>query len=246
MKIILNKIWSYYKNKSIAYFRINELNALFENVDQNRYKKIIDIGSGDGFLTRLIFKKAFILGIDNNEAGDAKIARKFRRINEFKFQDAKKKWDIKSGIKYDLVFSNSVLEHIPNVYKVIKNASSLNYKHDFIFTVPNNYFEKSLFPQIFYQIPIFSLLINKISSLRNRQLNHYNTNKKIFWIRLFKKNGYKLIKIHGYLTSDQIVLWNINAVLYKFFKINIIKKRHIFKKKSSNYNCCYLFVFRKK
>jgi len=245
LKTFLENIWSYYDNKSIAYFRINELNALFNNIDQTRYKNVIDIGSGDGYLTRLIFKKAFILGIDNDEAGDAKIAKKFRRINEFKFQDARKKWKIKNSHKYDLVFSNSVLEHIPDVKDVIKNSSNLNYKHDFIFTVPNNFFEKSLFPQFFYKIPIISKFIDRISYLRNRQLNHFNTNNKDFWIRLFKRNGYKLIKVKGYLTSDQITLWNINAIIYKLFRLNIIKKNILFKKDSLNKNCCYLFVFRK-
>jgi 2-polyprenyl-3-methyl-5-hydroxy-6-metoxy-1,4-benzoquinol methylase len=245
MNKVLNKIWFHYENKSIAYFRMNEIDAILKNVTITKYKNIIDLGSGDGFLTRLIFRTAFILGIDNDEAGDVSLAKKYKRINEFKLQDAKKKWSIKNKDKYDLIFSNSVLEHIKKVEYVIKNASQLNKKHYFIFTVPNNHFIKSLFPISLYHFPILSTLIKKISILRNKQLNHYNANGKNFWIRLFKKNNYTLVKIHEYLTSDQICLWNFSAIIFKFFKINIVKKDKIFNSKSFNKKCCYLFIFKK-
>lgn len=245
MKKIFKNIWHYYENKSSSFFRINEMDALIKNLDRKKYKNIIDIGSGDGFLTRILFEKSFILGIDNDEAGDAIIAKKKKRINNFLFQDARKKWNIKNKKKYDLVFSNSVLEHIPNVENVVSNASKINKKHEFIFTVPNHNFEKSLFPQIFYKIPLFSFIFSILSQMRNKQLNHYNTKEKSFWLNIFKKNGYMLIKCKEYLSSDQITMWNLNAIFYKFFKINIIKSENLFKKKKINKNCCYLFIFRK-
>ena len=85
MKKIFKNIWHYYENNLL--FLINEMDALIKNLDRKKHKNIIDIGSGDGFLTRMFFEKSFILGIDNDEAGDAIIKKK--ELITF-FQDARK------------------------------------------------------------------------------------------------------------------------------------------------------------
>ena len=244
----LNKIWDYYNNKAVSLFRFIEVSIILRNIKKKKYFKILDIGCGDGFISRTIFPKAHITALDNDEAKECSIAKKNKIINDYIIQDARKAWKINLNLKYDLIFSNSVLEHIPKIEKVFFQSSKLKKKHDFIFTVPNANFTYNLFPSIFYKIFLLKIFFNYVSELRSKQLNHYNANSKKFWTDLLHKYGYKLIKSESYMSPTQLNIWNINVILYRFFKINFIKKPNDIKLLSSKEiknNCCNFFHFRK-
>jgi len=244
----LNKIWDYYNNKAVSLFRFIEISVILKNIKKKRYYKILDIGCGDGFISRTIFPKAHITALDNDEARECAIAKKNKTINDYIIQDARKAWKINLNLKYDLIFSNSVLEHIPKIEKVFFQSSKLKKKHDFIFTVPNNNFTYNLFPTIFYKIFLLKTFFNYLSELRSQQLNHYNAYPKKFWIDLLNKYGYKLIKSKSYMSPTQLNIWNINVIFYKFFKINFIKRplnlKFLSNKEIKN-NSCDFFHFRK-
>jgi 2-polyprenyl-3-methyl-5-hydroxy-6-metoxy-1,4-benzoquinol methylase len=244
----LKKIWSYYPNKSDAFFRSIEIGVVLKNIDKKKYNKVIDIGCGDGFLSRIVFPKQHIVALDNDEANECFIAKKKKLINNYIIQDARKTWRVNKQLNFDLIFSNSVLEHIPRIEKVVYQASLIKSKHDFIFTVPNQNFIYNIFPLFFYKLYILGPFFKKCAEYRSKQLNHYNATNKKFWVKLFNKYGYRLVTFDSYISPSQLQIWNVNVILYKFFKINLIeilKKKLNFKNKKTSKNNCYYFHFKK-
>ena len=142
---LVGKIWNYYADKSTAYFRSIEISVVKQHIKSNDYSTILDIGAGDGFLSWIVFDDGqYIVGVDNDEAGLTEIGHEKKFIDELHVADARKSWKFAENMKFDAVFSNSVLEHIPNVEQVITRCGELPYQHDVIFTVPNHNFTTNL------------------------------------------------------------------------------------------------------
>ena len=118
-------------------------------------------------------------------------------------------------MKFDAVFSNSVLEHIPNVEQVISRCGELPYQHDVIFTVPNHNFTTNLTRGLLDAIPLAGALFRVLAKKRASMLNHYNDNHPNWWIERFEAQGYELVTTSSYLTARQLQLWNLNAILHR-------------------------------
>lgn len=106
--------------------------------------KGLDVGCGDGLIAEVLFeyigeRELYGVDIDPMEADLARL-RKYKEVvvtpaSSLPYED----------LSFDFVFSNSVLEHIPDVESVIKEISRVMKKGGkFIFTVPNNNFHTLL------------------------------------------------------------------------------------------------------
>lgn len=244
---VVDRIWEYYQDKSTAFFRGIEISVVKSRVKTEDYSSVLDIGPGDGFLSRVVFDgHQYIVGIDNDEAGMSEIGLEKKFIDELHVADATEDWGFSQDRKYDVVFSNSVLEHIPEVEKVIERCGELDYQHDVIFTVPNHNFTANLTKGLMDAIPIIGTVARLLSQRRAKMLNHYNDNAPEWWISRFEKKGYRLVDSTSYLTVRQLQRWNLNAVLHRLFSVNILRREDvILEKEGDTDNSCTLFIFRK-
>ena len=157
----------------------------------------LDLGCGDGYLNRVIFKSKFDFGLDNDEAGVVKKAIRKHRYQKVIIESATK-MSLPSN-SLNLVFSNSVIEHIPENKKLVKEVSRVLKKNGyFIFTCPSNHFTKYLsknFGGTWY------------AKLRNKQFNHFHLLSHKTWKKRLSVNNLQLIDYFYYLTEPDLVFW---------------------------------------
>ena len=103
-------------------------------------KTILDIGCGEGFITREIgkkFPKVKIVAVDPQKKY-IKYAKKFHKLKNISFKEG----DLDSNSlkkKFDLVILTEVLEHLQNPRQALKKIRKLSNKY-ILLTVPNEPF----------------------------------------------------------------------------------------------------------
>lgn len=192
MKKVDYFIKKYLDNRPMFLSIIRNQEAMLFQKHSNLLKSpILDFGCGDGFFARLVFgKNKIIVGLDlfNNQ-----------RIEEAKKEKVYKKITLYDGNKipypdnyFNTVISNCVLEHIPNIklslneiYRVLKPGGY------FLTSVMTDQWEKNLFGS-----KIFGKAY--LSFMRKIQV-HQNLFSNQQWQKYFKKTGFKIHSIEGYL-----------------------------------------------
>lgn len=131
------------KNSFIHFTRKFEYQYIYQNIE-NKNLKILDAGCGISFFPDYLLKKKRNLSIsllDNSYT-----VKKFYDKNEnFEFlsQSLTNLQNLQG--EYDLIYSISTIEHIPDHYKVIDQIyNSLKYDGEFILTFDISYSEKDL------------------------------------------------------------------------------------------------------
>lgn len=157
-----------------------------------KYKRpILDIGCGFGEFAGVFFNGKIEVGIDidGEELLRARQTKKFKKLI---IADARK-LPFKNN-SFNTVFSNSVLEHITNVEKVISESYRvLKPKGYFIFTVPiNNFYNNLYFTSLFKKIG-FPFVSHYYFRYINKIFKHINIWPKNKWLTLTKKAGFKII-----------------------------------------------------
>jgi ubiquinone/menaquinone biosynthesis C-methylase UbiE len=146
---------------------------------------ILDLGCGDGKIARQVFDKHDIVGIDLLPTSHG-IVMDARNLD---FSDN----------SFGTIFSNCVLEHIPEIEKVLIGVYRvLKSKGYFIFTVPTEKFKDNL---LFSWVPGYGYL-------RNKHLSHYHCVSSWSWNLLLRKIGFRNISMHQYMTPKQTVCWD--------------------------------------
>jgi len=149
---------------------------------------ILDIGCGDGIFANMLFRKSIDVGIDPNkkELQRAKLTNKYSELIQC-YGDNIPKPD---GC-FKTIFSNSVMEHIPDIKPVLKEAYRLLDKDGRLYlTLPTQLFDKYTFG---YQI-LSKLGMkdkgNKFSNLFNKFWCHYHYYNISGWCELFNEIGF--------------------------------------------------------
>ena len=155
---------------------------------------VLDVGCGDGLFAKILFENTedrIDTGIDFNPVELRKACKTGIYKNLFvcdasnmPFQDS----------CYDMVFSNSVLEHIPDlegtlseIGRILKPGGRL------VFTVPSQYLsEQLLFPAILNRIGLKAFGRYYIDT-KQRLWKHYHLYSPDEWRTLLKKNGLDII-----------------------------------------------------
>lgn len=209
-----------YLNKApipLAVERSLECNILSK---QKFIHPILDIGCGDGLFAYILFEDMIDTGIDSNSK-ELKRAKSFNIYKELIYCHAEK--IPKRDSSYNTIFSNSVLEHIPDLKPVLTEVYRLLVPGGrFYVTVPTERFDEFT---IINQILTF-LGLNKLAKKYRQFFNnfwkHYNYHKEEDWKKIFENIGFKVIKSQQYC-SKIICLFNDFFMSFSFFNF-LIKK----------------------
>ncbi|MGB9883270.1 MAG: class I SAM-dependent methyltransferase [Microgenomates group bacterium] len=237
MKTINFFIKKYLENRPAFFSLIRPQEALY--FYQHHYlikPPILDFGCGDGFFAQLTFGKNKInIGLDligNQRVKEAQKKKIYKKITLYDGKIIPYK-----NNSFKTVISNCVLEHIPNldlslkeIYKILKPNGH------FLTTVMTNNWEKYLFGK-----KIFG---KKYLDWFRKKQEHFNLLSLNQWSNKFKKTGFKIEKVYGYideknahflelfhfLSIDSLITyklfnkWVIFPKLNKFLYFSIIKK----------------------
>ena len=176
---------------------VGMLKQEFFNKDQ-AFVKGLDLGCGEGEIAREIFGKSFdklrIKGLDN----DAEMVRKAKKSGVYKkviLGDAGK-MAFKAD-EFDLVFSNSVLEHIPHLKQVLKEVSRVLKKGGMLIaTMPSHKLIEYIGWGKWY------------GRLFNKKYEHYHLYSASMWRKLLKQVGLELEDCYYYLDKRTIKQWH--------------------------------------
>ncbi len=182
-------------------FRIQELGT-----------PVLDLGCGDGRFSTAVFDGARIdIGVDisPNVVFAAKGSSGYGHLmtgdgSKLPFQD---------GV-FETVFSNSVLEHIPNVPDVLGEVRRvLKAGGTFVFTVPSPNFSRFLLlPSMFWRIPLLNSLARWYSKKRNLLLAHNNICELEVWRKWLEYAGFQEIQGRFCLSKVTLLVWDVMAL----------------------------------
>lgn len=194
-----------------ALIRANEIRTLDKAIFKH---PILDIGCGDGFVAKVVLsnrKGKFDVGIDMNE-DEIYFARKsgsYKKVivgtvYNLPFKDE----------SFETVFSNSVVEHIPDLNRALSEMSRVLKKDgQFIITVPTPYLTKYLIGYNFFASYKLMSLAKLYGRLFNSQFKHYNLLTHKQWEKLLKKKSLKLVEHYYYHTESMVKIHEILAYL---------------------------------
>lgn len=140
-KKLYNLFWV--KNSFTHFTRKFEYQYIYQNIE-NKDLKILDAGCGISFFPDYLLKKKRNLSISLLD--NSNIVKKFYEKNEnfeFLLESLNDLQHLQS--KYDLIYSISTIEHIPDYFKVIDEIyNSLKYDGEFLLTFDISYSDKDL------------------------------------------------------------------------------------------------------
>lgn len=193
-------------------FRTIELQAVYNNTKRITFRKpSMDLGGGDGYLSSVLFDSKFTYNVDNGEARDLHIARRMKRYQHILVESAEQ-MSLRSN-SLEFVFSNSVIEHIPDVEAVLSETARVLKKGGyFVFTSPSHNFKEYLYVSAILERWGLGLLASAYKRMRNKMLNHYHNYSHTEWTRRLKKYGLRVEKHAYYISKDTCMLWDRIAV----------------------------------
>lgn len=175
---------------------------------------ILDIGCGEGIFAKKLLKEKIEVGIDPNQS----------ELNRARFYDAYDElihcWGDKIAKKdgvFNTILSNSVLEHIPEIDKVLVEAHRLLSDEGIMYlTLPTNRFDQyTIVAQI-----LAKLRLKGLQKYYQRGFNkfwaHYHYYNTDDWIKKFERNGFSVVEFQEY-ASKGVCLFNAASIPFSFF-----------------------------
>ena len=214
----LLKLVKVYDHPSVILWRSIELSHLSEFF--SKMKKvphpILDLGCGEGEIAKALFGEGIInVGLDN-EADMVEKAKKSKVYQKVVLGDAINLPFPKE--KFNFVFSNCVIEHIPELDKVLEEVSRVLKKNGlFVFTVPSDKFGDYLFFSQFFKKIKIPFLAKLYALFRNRQLSHFHCYSLKSWGQKLQKYDLVLLESKTYISSQTLSFWDWLAFKKKFF-----------------------------
>lgn len=193
-----------------ALFRAVELSHLIESRVLPSEGYGFDLGCGDGKITNLIIERAGLhwrlvgLDPDPNETALAAQMSFYTRIHTASAASVDEPND-----SFDFVFSNSVLEHIPNLSPVLAEVNRiLRLGGRFIFTVPSHLFHDFLVgPKFFGRIATGKTDRQEYLKSLDSRLAHFRYWDEVTWRQELKTAGLELQHASYYLSRSELKRW---------------------------------------
>jgi SAM-dependent methyltransferase len=183
-------------------------------------RPILDIGCGEGLFAKVVFGEKIDTGIDpdRRELDRARALRAYEELIECAGDAIGK-----PNGHYNTVFSNSVLEHIPDVEPVFREVHRLLANGGrFYVTVPSNRFDEySVANQMLCAAGLRDLA-GRYRSMFNKFWRHYHYYTPDGWSALARRTGFKVTEIHTYGTKGICLL---NDFLAPFSIISFVIKK---------------------
>lgn len=186
---------------------------------QNFERPILDIGCGEGLFAKILFDEKIDVGIDPNKS-ELNRAKQFDMYEELIccYGDN----ILKPDKSFNSIFSNSVLEHIPDLEPVLKEANRLlSDSGNFYVTLPTNLFDQySVINQIFLKFGL-TKSASKYRKFYNTFWRHYHFYDERGWTEIFERNGFTVLSSFRYgaksdcVLNDFLVPFTIPAYLIK-------------------------------
>lgn len=210
-----------------ALIRANEIRNL-ENVKFS--PPVLDVGCGDGFVTKILLKnkQKFDWGIDLS----VKEIERARRSGSYKHCKVANVYNLPFQDKaFQTVFSNSVIEHIPNLDLALSEISRVLKKRGrLIITVPSSYLTDYLIGTNFFKYLKLDFLARIYGNFFNSLFKHYHLYTHRQWERILNGYSLKLIDHKYYHTSGMVKVHEMLSYLaipYQLSKL-IFGRRTVF------------------
>jgi SAM-dependent methyltransferase len=186
-------------------WRVYEIEAVLQNVAFAG--RILDLGCGDGTLSSVIFRRSSSCTLVGLEP-DGTDAQAARRRDLY----ATVHWASGDSIpepdgSFDMVFSNSVLEHIPKIEPVLREVGRVLRKDGcFVLTVPSEKFHaclSGLGPLPF----LWRMRGQSVEECIDRRLQHHRYWSPEQWSEALRPLGFSAFQIHRYLPAQVVQAW---------------------------------------
>jgi SAM-dependent methyltransferase len=181
---------------------------------------ILDLGCGEGLFAKILFAEKIDVGIDPNPR-ELERARQLDSYTELVQCYGDK--IPKSASSYNTIFSNSVLEHIPDLSPVLEEVNRLlSDEGNFYFTVPSDKFDHFSVMNIILSSLGLESMASAFRKSYNRFWRHYHYYSLAKWEELIQAHGFEISQSFEY---DPQPVCTLNDFLAPFgFVPYIIKK----------------------
>lgn len=185
-----------------ALIRANEIRHLH---DIKFNPPVLDVGCGDGFVAKIILQnrnQQFDWGIDlsPNEISIAKKSGIYKNCKVANVYNLPFKNNF-----FQTVFSNSVIEHIPDLHQSISEMSRvLKTNGELIITVPTPYLTSYLAGVNLFKKLKLKFLANLYGKFFNKMFAHYNLHDHKSWEKILLNHKLKL-KSHTYYHNKKMI-----------------------------------------
>jgi SAM-dependent methyltransferase len=183
-------------------------------------RPILDLGCGDGIFASVLFAEKIDLGIDLDPV-EIERSRRLGAYDELLASPASVV--PKPAESFATIFSNSVLEHIPDLAPVLAEVLRLLRPGGrFYVTVPTDNFEVySTIGRILQSVGTHKAL-ERYRAVYNRFWQHYNVHDDAGWRRLFEAAGFEVVETRSY---DSRNMCTLNDMLTPLAGVSLISKK---------------------
>lgn len=182
---------------ALAVERVLECEILTE---QSFVPPILDIGCGDGIFASILFDEKIDTGIDL-DADEIERAQKTGAYSELIACAGNA--IPKADQSFKSILSNSVLEHIPDLTPVLKEAHRLLAPEGMFFvTIPTDRLEHNSAPARLFRALGLLRLEAWYGGFHNKFWQHHNVHSQEGWRALFEKAGFEVVEERLYASPN--------------------------------------------
>jgi len=199
-----------FEHPAIVLWRAVELRHIEKSLKGHKLNSpLLDLGCAEGKIAELLFKGQSLIGLDNCW----ELIRNNRERTAYKaliLADACR-LPYKNAV-LGSVFSNCVIEHIPDLDAVLGEVSrTLENKGVFLFTVPSHKFGDFLcFSTIFNNLGL-GKVAHWYKKKRNKLLNHFHCYDHNTWTKILSDKGFRLLEHRYYMVRKATFIWDLLA-----------------------------------
>jgi SAM-dependent methyltransferase len=182
-------------------------------------RPILDIGCGEGLFAKMLFAEKIDTGIDPNPR-EIERARELDAYHELIV--CKGDAISKPGGHFRTIFSNSVVEHIPDLEPVLREAYRLLPPGGRLYlTVPSDRFDRYTVVNQVLSCAGLEKLAARFRSFYNRFWKHYHFHSLGDWENIARRAGFTVVTSHTYgpksvcLLNDMLAPFGIAALITK-------------------------------
>ena len=189
--------------KTIPAFR-----ALLRAVEARFYQVIdlpepvLDVGCGDGHFAAVTFEKRIQAGID--PSWDALQEAEATGMYDLALASGGADLPFRDN-HFASAFSNSVLEHIPDVQSVLNEVNRVIQMHGrFVFTTPSHYFTENLGGAAFFTGLGLDGMAERYRNFFNKVSRHAHTDSPEIWAERLAAAGFEIERWQYYFSDDAL------------------------------------------